>query len=120
MREIKFRAWDKILKRLLYWDEIKLFRLEVLEQNCPLILMQFTGLCDKNGKEIYEGDVIEYTYRDGWKEKLKIDFDPLKGYFAAGYTYRLMGMVAKGDTSDPDTKCIEVISNIYENPELLK
>jgi uncharacterized phage protein (TIGR01671 family) len=74
------------------------------------IVMQFTGLLDKNGVEIYEGDIIRLEH---WGPSIyKIDFD--RGAF----------YIAKSDREEVGDikyaeKC-EVIGNIYENPELLK
>lgn len=67
-------------------------------------LMQFTGLTDKNGKEIYEGDIVRY--RDGI---YKVD------WFENGF-YLFRDVRAKFDIWWVDT---EVIGNIYENPDLL-
>ena len=70
MREIKFRAWDKEKKTMLNW----LSDMEAIKDAMPYdcgdewtencILMQYTGLKDKNGKEIYENDVVRYEHED--------------------------------------------------------
>ena len=135
MREIKFRAKVenedgiidlKIVSRLtmfsgggLYYaycenDDYE-YRLD------PSDLMQFTGLKDRNGKEIYEGDIIKYHYfyfADGSeieKEHVcSVKYDDSFANFDAmdkeGFAHFL------GNASDDG---IEVIGNIYENPELL-
>ena len=117
MREIKFRAWWKDAE--LMADVVALRDGEVTF-HVPLMpnslgqeyevqsldegqyeLMQYTGLKDKNGKEIYEGDIIKYAWR-GSSDEVKID------------PYWFHDWVEYG--SEP----LEVIGNIYENPELLK
>lgn len=74
-----------------------------------LPLMQYTGLKDKNGKEIYEGDILN-NYIIGVNFEIKwLNQDA--GFYALAYNYHY----------DPNDWCIkgEVIGNIYENPELL-
>ena len=61
MREIKFRAWSINGKRMVWWDEMSKNPhglLRYLTWNDMYVLMQFTGLHDKNGREIYEGDIV--------------------------------------------------------------
>ena len=116
MREIKFRAWadGKMFHQTVscwwyfgswgYWslnvgDEPGEILCDSLESEDP-ILMQFTGLLDKFGKEIYEGDVVD---TDGYIFEV--------GYITAVGTYITTGMFK--DSS-------EIISNIYENPELIR
>ena len=75
---------------------------------------QYTGLHDKNGKEIYEGDIIQILggeYEQGfyeWNEKVQI-----KDLIYDGFNLMMT-------ISQIGNKAIEVIGNIYENPELLK
>ena len=101
-----------------------------------LIPRQYTGLKDKNGKEIYEGDVLRYNYRlpeDVSRVSLN-DFFGVVEYHTKILEIRwendetlFVGFILKGKegtggdwfTSIPDIKDIEVIGNIHENPELV-
>ena len=122
MRELKFRVWDKKKK---CWAEIfidKLFNISGrfigLVGGPRCIFEQYTGLKDKNGKEIYEGDIAkfgEYPY--------KVTFDI--GHFGIEnenlpllMRYHSFGGASVWDKKT-DTLKVEVIGNIHENPELL-
>ncbi len=113
MREIKFRVWDKEIKTMYYdaqdsYDaEVDCFGNFLNDPNYKV--MQFTGLLDRLGKEIYEGDILSCT--------------------DTGHTYRATmtwednGFWILDDSLLPRLPYIEyreVIGNIYENPELLK
>ena len=114
MRTIRFRAWfekEMIYEGQNYGDTICIdkdfiFRFENI--------MQFTGLKDKNGKEIYEGDIVEGINDSSFEVSFK------KGCF--------IGIVIKVDKFEykyleyslHNLENIEIIGNIYENPELLK
>ena len=116
MREIKFRAWSQVSEKM-----TKSFNLEWLKFNTPvpkdftkeagfaddLIFMQYTGLKDKNGVEIYEGDIVRNRSID--KTIGEVIF---KG---VGFIVMEEGV----STTLIDDK-YEVIGNIYQNPELLK
>jgi len=121
MREIKFRAWDS--KKMVY-----LAPLEVENQNMGLILsgnidgkpeavMQYTGLQDKTGRDIYEGDIIE-AYGYVQKPKMVVKFDEkMAGFipFIWKQAYEYVDYIGYFSYED---WCI-VVGNIYENPELL-
>lgn len=62
MREIKFRAWDTDNKKMVLWGELlskNLQNILSMPKYCGYELMQYTGIKDKNGKEIYEGDIVQ-------------------------------------------------------------
>ena len=114
MREIKFRAWDKVLKgwiveKVFFCDgEAYILRGEALVL-CYAEIMQYTGLKDKNGKEIYEGDILEDVDYEGddnfWEVKwVNVSWE------AGGYE------MDKKYTQ----KKQKIIGNIYQNKDLIK
>lgn len=118
MREIKFRAWDgeKMnyeVDMLSKWGAIKKGYSSTpwIKEASAGFSMQYTGLKDKNGKEIYEGDIVSAI--DFEKTNYKIKFED--GCFI--FTNGLRGHQL--DYSTIQNLQAEVIGNIYENPELL-
>lgn len=120
MREIKFRAWDgsKMLsqKEIAFFPSIMSTNPTTLDSGLKSLqndmeLMQYTGLKDKNGKEIYEGDVLSLD-NDSLEETIVlVYFDVDEAAWLVGDGMESLGM-AVGES--------EVIGNIYENPELLE
>jgi len=139
MREIKFRAWDKEKEKMviaawrmsmnlngnIYWKvdhydgNFNLKEREETDGNNRFTLMQFTGLHNKNGQEIYEGDICKYSYINPMTREERTFVWKVEWSNGAYWLHSI-------DDSLQDTllwiqhKEIEVIGNIYENPELLK
>ncbi|MBO3634415.1 MULTISPECIES: YopX family protein [Bacillus] len=129
MREIKFRAYHtekrdgQEFPRMMDWDEIlnndeeelaSYFRNEFSNVS-PL--MQYTGLKDKNGRDIYEGDVVKFksAYCENKIIKAVVKFKDSLGSFVFN-----MGDDQGFWRMDASIREIEVIGNIYEDPELLE
>lgn len=124
MREIKFRAWLKEHKTMVNVAEIDInhqliyhYGFDDFEGNFEnfnsIELLQYTDLKDKNGKEIYEGDIVFESFGENY---YKVIFEngsfraEFKGDFEE-YSLDLIDVVAQS---------CEVVGNIYENPELME
>lgn len=108
MREINFRAWDKRFKRMSFGAGALLLRINETDFSEP---MQYTGLKDKNGMEVWEGDIIEFD-RDEWGGNGNIF---VVKWDSKGGAWNFGG----GGSWEGDFSFRQVIGNIYENPELL-
>jgi len=113
-REIKFRAWDKKENRMIdaisYWSAMK---------DCHY-WMQFTGLHDKNGKEIYEGDVLKRVqlYEDFSAPDLHLGI--VTWGDCSYYSRSIKNELSRSLGNKADCVTYEVIGNIYQNPKLLQ
>lgn len=116
MREIKLRAWDEELERMFYstteqFDDSLSFRFKHFEVDDP-VYMQYTGLRDKKGREIYEGDIVKVAWR------CDSDIGTVK-YIRNGFLVSDMKRHAPSPLGKI-SETYEIIGNIYENPELLE
>lgn len=116
MREIKFRAWDETEKHMYNWENLlnqNLKNIFTIPEQCGYNIMQYTGLHDKNNKEIYEGDVLQIDVDKAW-----VRWNNKYGYFQlvpiGDYYFDspVIGHILEYSEA-------EVIGSIYENKELL-
>ena len=123
-RVIKFRAWDKKRKEMLLPERICHLDGETskgISESAPfLILDQFTGLHDKNGREIYEGDIVSFN-----EKIVTVVYGGAYEYSAFGITKRRdkgeFGADPTWDTLNPlYAKDCEIVGNIHESPGLVK
>lgn len=125
MREIKFRAWD-IEGSKMYYDaqdtydymhgkpeSIPAIYFGELLENDQWEVMQYTGLHDKNGKEIYEGDIAKF-HRPGYGDSPKYTVGFVQGSFCFDSKTEIEYM------HEMRLDYCEIIGNIYENPDLIK
>ena len=119
MREIKFRAWDEKGKRMLDSDIVDTWDVEYLRPDPkePHIVMQYTGLKDKNDKDIYEGDILLV---DDNGSLAPVHWDEQTFGFNIRYVKKPWKNLWEAFTFNSQVKedC-GIVGNIYENPELL-
>ena len=116
MREIKFRGCGKDKKQWIYGsllDEKSVGIVAIQDGDChvwevdPATVGQFTGLCDCEGKEIYEGDIVQV---EGWTKTTVVSWAP----------YLAMFVIDRDLCLSLRHGYVHVIGNIHDNPELLK
>lgn len=119
MENLKFRVWDTLEERFITHDKGyqghyvlslngKFNNLQNGSGGKECIVQQYTSLQDKNGKEIYEGDILHVGNASGWNSLVYFE----NGSFRLN-TWELYLFIKDGTL-------IEIIGNIFENPELLE
>lgn len=150
-REIKFRAWvdNRVIKEMIYPKDVQIdsaigYALQFLvgyEDAYPdknnieqwqkdIVFMQFTGLLDKNGKEIYEGDVIKHDLglerfkKLNWQVVFEFGSFQLRTeseHNPVSFPYHAHQAIINNSILSQSEYCehLEIIGNIYENPNLI-
>ena len=119
----KFRAWDKETKTMNGMAEIYRNRNQEIElhpRDDEIILMQSTGLKDKNGKEIFEGDAIAIEVDDTETPINARVFQNSKIGVLMFHVFEDNEDVPMVELLEDNSVAFEIIGNIYENPELLE
>ncbi|MDN5038734.1 YopX family protein [Streptococcus sp. SS9] len=122
----RFRAWDKEFKEMVQVDAL-VFDEQIIKATYKngnvvkediknYVLMQSTGLRDKNGKEIFEGDILKVTNLSSWLEVVSFNKD--KAMFVSKETERKVEETPLYDLFNTDIFEIEIIGNIHTNSEL--
>lgn len=121
-KEIKFRAWDTVDYMSTPFTLMDIQNGQI-QFTSDCVIMQFTGLQDRNGKEIYEGDILSYDYSDHlnpYPEERKklpcyiVKYDDNNNFLLGGFGLDKNRLYCHSSRF----KYAEVLGNIYETPEL--
>lgn len=121
----RYRAWLKEDKEMIDVEEIQFYNGEFdfigdgitwMCKSSDCVLMQSTGLRDKNGKEIFEGDILKVTNLSSWLEV--VSFNNNKAMFVSKEIKREIEESPLYDLFNTDIFEVEIIGNIYTNPGL--
>jgi hypothetical protein len=115
-REIKFRIWDDRLKTMSYFDVFNTFGR--IPDDCKDNLQQFTGMQDKKGIDVYEGDIVLGDHDGGTGEATLEPITFSYGCFHIGFCDPLYDNVYSASPTTLDA--YTVVGNIFETPELMK
>ena len=127
---LRFRAWNKATKEMYEVDDIMSIdfgKSEIYVKTLffertnhydfdDIVLMQSTGLRDKNDREIFEGDIVKVTNLSSWLEV--VSFNENKAMFVSKETKRKIEETPLYDLFNTDIFEVEIIGNIHTNPEL--
>ena len=137
MQEIKFRVWDKKHKKMSLVDAIDFEHDEIYGKNGrerytpkpfkDIEIMQYTGMTDKNGKEIYEGDILLSTASENEEDYKKWKVSYFDGGYIVNYKHIPIDK-RKRSINEIELLCndniafyeFEILGNIYENQELME
>lgn len=121
MRAIEFRAWDKIEKKMIpaeawyFSDEFEPFVDSVKKAQEDFEIMQFTGLHDRDGKKIFEGDIIKFKHGIG-----EVYYKEDEATFCHTFIENLGYIRPSKRLWLTENYPLEVIGNIFEHPNLLE